>query len=176
MSDAFLGEIRVFSGNFPPKNWALCNGQVLQISQNAALFAVIGNTYGGDGRSNFALPNLMDRVPIHWGEGSGLSNRAIGQTGGLTNVQLIETENPLHTHTPGVASGTGDQISKSPINGTWAVSSRREHLYSSSTTPNVQMVEQLLGFAGGSNGHSNQQPFLTLTYIIALVGVFPQRT
>lgn len=176
MSDAFLGEIRVFSGNFPPKNWALCNGQVLPISQNAALFAVLGHAYGGDGRTTFALPNLMDRVPIEWGQGSGLSNRAIGQTGGLANVQLIEGENPLHTHTPGVATGTGDQISKSPINGSWAASSRRENLYSSSTKPDVQMVEQLLGFAGGSAAHANQQPFLTLTYIIALAGIFPQRT
>lgn len=175
MSDAYLGEIRLFTGNFPPKNWAFCNGQVLPISQNAALFSVIGNAYGGDGRTTFALPNLVDRVPLHWGQAPGLSNRAIGQRGGAVGVQLIDAQNGLHTHSPGAASGTGDQLTKAPTNANWCPSSARAELFSTSTTPLVPMAEELLSISGGSNAHPNQQPFLALTYIIALYGEYPQR-
>jgi microcystin-dependent protein len=173
MSDAFVAEIRMFSGNFPPRGWAFCNGQILPISQNTALFSLLGTNYGGDGKSNFGLPNLQDRFPIAWGHGPGLADRQIGETGGVAAVTLASNEMPAHTHplngTAAPTTGTpGDGVMLAPV-GNGALAYR----IPSSPQP---MAPQTLAPAGGSQPHNNLQPFLAVSFIIALQGIFPPRS
>jgi microcystin-dependent protein len=171
MTDPFVAEVRIFGFNFPPKGWALCNGQLLPISQNTALFALVGTFYGGNGKSTFALPNLQGSAPMHHGQGQGLSLRDLGETGGSETITLLTSEIPLHTHTVQANNTLGD--SPMPTGRTLA---RYANAYQTTTNANlVQMAPQALSPAGGSLPHTNMQPYLTLNFCIALQGVFPQR-
>lgn len=174
MSNPFLAEVRIFTGNFAPKGWALCNGQLLPISQNTALFSLLGTTYGGDGKSTFALPNLQGSAPMQAGQGPGLSLRDLGETAGEQTVTLLQTEMPAHSHTIQAASGTG---LNDPTNNVWASGAKGfGSVYSPSGANNVPMNPFALSISGGSQPHNNMMPFLGLTFIIALQGVFPARS
>jgi len=176
MSDPFIGEIRIFAGNFAPRGWALCNGQLLPISQNTALFSLLGTTYGGDGRTNFALPNLQSRAPLHPGQGPGLSDRQLGEMGGQENVTLLTTQMPSHTHGVRCSSAIGDQTT--PGGNVWAAGAGRrgQAFYANAPGTNPPaMSAAAIGVAGGDQPHNNLPPYLTLTFIIALQGIFPPR-
>ncbi len=175
MADPFVGEIRMTPFNFAPAGWAFCNGQLLPISQNTALFSLLGTYYGGDGKSTFALPDLMGKRPIAHGQGPGLSERFIGETGGQERVTLLESEIPPHAHTAYARPVMGD--SPAPGNAVWAGSSNRDRQYSAAATaPTTAMSPNALSLAGGGQSHNNMPPYLTLHFIIALQGVFPPRT
>jgi microcystin-dependent protein len=170
MSSPYLGEIRIFAGNFAPLNWALCQGQLIPISENTALFALLGTFYGGDGVQTFALPDLRSRVPIHQGSNN-FGTYPIGQQAGEENVTLTVNQLPAHTH--GVrASSTynGDNIS--PSNELWSGSTDGNTPYTTSA-PNTTMNAGLVGNVGGNQPHSNIQPFVGINFIIALAGIFP---
>ncbi|MDQ3927758.1 MAG: tail fiber protein [Chloroflexota bacterium] len=167
-----MGEIALFPYNFAPLGWALCNGQLLSISTNTALFSLLGTTYGGNGQTTFALPDLRGRVPMSSGQGPGLSNYQLGQTGGSESVTLIQSQMPAHTHSVSAATGAG--TSASPDGKVWAASSARDNLYA--VTPNTTMAAQAVGAAGGNQPHDNTQPYLTLNYCIALEGIYPSRS
>jgi microcystin-dependent protein len=177
MSEPFLGEIRMFGGNFAPRGWAFCNGQLLSIAQNTALFSLLGTTYGGDGRTTFALPDLRGRAPMHWGQGPGLTNRMLGEAAGVENVTLLSTQMPAHVHAIGAFNGAGDQ--SSPAGNVPAMllnqqTGQNENLYAS--TPNTQLGLQGESTVGGNQPHENMQPYLVVTFIIALEGIFPSRS
>jgi microcystin-dependent protein len=175
MADPFVAEIRIFAGNFAPKGWAFCDGQLMPISQNTALFSLLGTNYGGDGRSTFALPNLQGAAPLGAGQGPGLSLRDLGETGGSQTVTLLASEIPAHTHAAR-ASTTGGV--NSPANATWGESKLGKTpmaVYAASGADNVAMSPQALAVAGGGLPHNNMPPYLCLTFIIALQGVFPPR-
>ncbi len=172
MSDPFVAEIRMFAGNFAPTGWATCDGQILPISQNTALFSLLGTTYGGNGQSTFALPNLEGSAPMHPGQGPGLSLRDLGETGGSESVTLLQSEMPLHAHSSSGADVQGN-VAGPAQNFFGGDSTARQFV---SSNPNVQMNFQALGVTGGSLPHNNLQPYLVLTFIIALQGVFPPRT
>ena len=171
MSDPFIGEIRLMAFTFTPMGWALCNGAVLPIAQYSALYAVIGNAYGGDGRTTFALPNLQGRVPIDWGTGPSLTPRAIGESGGEQTVTLRDL--PTHTHPALGASGTGPA---SPTGATWGAQAGRSAppTYFNGS-PTVPMNNLILGSIGGGAPHNNMQPYLAMNFAIALEGIFPSR-
>lgn len=174
MSDQFLAEIRIFPFNFPPTGWAFCNGQILPISQNTALFALLGTTYGGDGKSTFALPNLQGSAPMQPGQGQGLSLRDLGQIGGAESVTLLQSEIPIHTHTGRATNELGEIQGATPS--TILARSSGANAYQTNSSANlVQMAPQALAPAGGSLPHNNMQPYLTLNFCIALQGIFPQR-
>ncbi|KAB8142253.1 phage tail protein [Chloroflexia bacterium SDU3-3] len=170
MSDQFLGEIRMFAGNFAPVGWAFCNGQLMPISQNTALFSLLGTYYGGDGKSTFALPNLIGNVPIHQGQGPGLSEHYLGEASGTESVTLLTSEIPAHTHTTQAQSNPGGV--NSPTNMAWAAQRSAANYISSA---NVNMAADALALAGGFQPHNNMQPYLVVTFIIALQGIFPPR-
>jgi microcystin-dependent protein len=172
MADPFVAEIRIYPFNFAPRGWAFCDGQLLPISQNTALFSLLGTTYGGNGESNFALPDLRGRAPMAPGQGPGLSLRDLGEQTGVETVSLIESEIPAHAH---VLSGTTDTaISNDPSNAYLARPlGRGSNLYSPVTAGAVPM--QPTSVAGSSQPHNNMQPYLTLSFCIALQGVFPPR-
>src|SRR4051812_48115325 len=176
MTDQFVGEIRIFGGNFAPTGWAFCEGQLLPIAQNTALFSLLGTQYGGDGRSTFALPNLQGAAPLMAGQGNGLTLRDIGETGGEDSVTLTVSEIPAHAHTPVGSSGAGTTVN--PTNDTWGVASitRGQKLYAQSAGAGPLMSPQTFGTSGGSQPHNNLPPYLTLTFIIALQGIFPPRS
>ena len=169
MAQPFVGEIRMFGGSFAPAGWAFCNGQLLPISENETLFAVIGTTYGGDGETTFALPNLQSRIPVHNGQGSGLSSYILGETGGVEEVTLTVNQIPNHTHPPLAANVGG---SDTPNNNFWGASATGKP-YSPAPAA-VQMNAQTISPTGGSQPHENMLPFLCVTYIISLFGLFPQ--
>jgi microcystin-dependent protein len=171
MSNPFLAEIRVFPFNFPPKGWAFCDGQILPLSQNTALFSLLGTTYGGDGKSNFALPNMQGNIPLHPGQGPGLSLYDLGQTGGSDTVTLLDSEMPSHNH---IITTDGSDIpdSLSPSGAALAA----VNMYSAATTPIVPLSDSTLAPAGGDQPHNNLMPYLTLNFCIALQGVYPPRT
>lgn len=176
MSDQFVSEIRIFAGNFAPKGWAFCNGQILPISQNTALFSLLGTTYGGDGKSNFALPNLQGAAPLQTGQGPGLTLRDLGEVGGEPTVTLLETEMPAHPHTARCNGGNGGDVN-SPANATWSKAHTGKtplNVYSASAPP-TNVLMRPLSVAGGNQPHNNMPPFLTLNFIIALQGIFPPR-
>src|SRR5690242_6660760 len=175
MSNPFVAEIRIFTGGFAPKGWALCDGQLMPISQNTALFSLLGTTYGGNGTSNFALPNLQGCAPMQAGQGPGLSLRDLGETAGEQTVTLLQTEMPAHSHT---AQGTASGSLPDPGNNAWGGGLKgHASVYSPSNPPkNVQMNPFATSIAGGNQPHNNMQPFLGLTFIIALQGVFPARS
>jgi microcystin-dependent protein len=175
MQDAWIGEIALVSFGFAPVGWAMCNGQILQISQNTALFSLIGTTYGGDGVRTFALPDLRSRVPLHLGQGTGLSPYVLGQVLGNETVTLTIPQMPSHTHaySPQATSDTG--TSASPAGGAvWAGASGLINIYSR-VTPNTTMSPQTITPSGGSQPHENRQPLLALNFIIALQGIYPSR-
>jgi microcystin-dependent protein len=173
MASPFLAEIKMFGGNFAPRGYAFCNGQILSISQNTALFSLLGTTYGGDGITNFALPNLQGRVPIHWGSGAGLSTYVIGEQGGVENVTLIQSQLPSHNHSLTASSGAGTGAAPAATE-VLAASTTRDKLYSTSA-PNTTLSAQAIGTTGGNLPHTNLQPYLAVSFIIALQGIFPSR-
>ena len=173
MSQPFVAEIRIFGFNFAPKGWALCNGQLLPISQNTALFSLIGTYYGGDGKSTFALPDLQGQAPLQQGQGNGLSEYVIGEQTGVPNVTLLQSELPFHTHSLLCSIDDADLRIPSPTRA--LAKSAGGNIYSTSTSPLVNMAFQSLPPAGGSLPHDNMQPYLTLNFCIAMQGVFPAR-
>lgn len=173
MSEPFLGEIKMFGGNFAPSGYALCNGQLLPISQNAALFSILGTTFGGNGTTTFALPNLQGRVPVHMGQGPGLSPYVLGEQTGVENVTLLYNNMPIHNHTVNAVTGGGN--SASPTSNLPAVESTGTSLDYSNTAANTTMNPAMIGNAGGNIPFSVIQPVLCVNFIIALVGIFPSR-
>lgn len=169
MADPFVAEIRIFPFNFAPRGWAWCDGQLLPLSQNTALFSLLGTTYGGNGKSNFALPDLQGRAPMHPGQGPGLSLHDLGEIGGSETVTLLESEIPSHSHTVRAINDGG--LSSAPAGALVA----RASIYN--TTPNpIAMAPEALAPTGGDQPHNNLQPYLTFYFNIALQGVFPPRT
>jgi len=175
MANPFVAEIRIFPFNFPPKGWAFCDGQILPLSQNTALFSLLGTTYGGDGKSNFALPNMQGNAPMHPGQGPGLSLHDLGETGGSDTVTLLESEIPSHSHaqmgtpiaailtTPAPTAGFGKSAGVAA--------------YCTVTNANLTtMNDNTIAPAGGDQPHNNLMPYLTLNFCIALQGVYPPRT
>ncbi|HKS28089.1 MAG TPA: tail fiber protein [Pyrinomonadaceae bacterium] len=171
--DPFVAEIRIFPFNFAPKGWAFCNGQLLPISQNTALFSLLGTFYGGDGKSTFALPNLQGNAPMHPGQGNGLSQHFLGEESGSQFVTLIETEIPVHTHTLMCSGAPAD--TNLPENTAIARTQGASPYLAPAGAPLVMMAFQSLSIAGSSLPHNNMQPYLTLNFCIALQGVFPAR-
>ncbi|MCG7408500.1 tail fiber protein [Paenibacillus sp. ACRRX] len=171
--DPYVGEIRIFAGNFAPVGWALCNGQLLSIRSNAPLYSIIGTTYGGDGKTTFALPNMQGKAPIHQGTGVSLSSYSIGSTGGDETVTLLASEIPAHTHAPQFTKGANQE---KPSPNLWAESSKkpRPNLYQS--TADVSMSPSTVQRSGGNQAHNNMQPYLVMNYIISLEGVYPPRS
>jgi microcystin-dependent protein len=175
MADPFVAEIRIFPFNFAPKGWAWCNGQLMPISQNTALFSLLGTTYGGDGKSTFALPDMQGNAPIHAGQGPGLSLYDLGQMGGSDNVTLLTSEMPAHTHF--MRAHNADQAdAQNPSPNTSIAQSANGFAYQSNATQNLtQLNPQILTPAGGALPHNNMMPYLTLYFNIALQGVLPAR-
>ncbi len=165
MSSPFIGEIRMFGGNFAPAGWAFCDGSLLPISENDALYNLIGTTYGGDGQSTFALPDLRSRVPIHVGPGF-----ALGQSGGVETVILTTNQIPAHAHVPQAQGGLGNQAS--PANRVWAASTLNEF---TPNAPDASMHAAAFGSAGGGQLHDNMVPFLAVNFILSLFGIFPSQ-
>jgi microcystin-dependent protein len=176
MSSSYIGQITMFSGNFPPKNWAFCNGQILAISQNTALFSILGTTYGGNGTTNFALPDLRGRVPLHSGQGPGLTNYTLGEAIGTENVTLLASQIPSHTHAVSVNVSSGAPNTVSPAGAVLAASAQGNAYTSGSPTTAMAANAVTVGAAGGSNVPlPNMQPILTVNFIICLFGIFPSR-
>ncbi len=174
MANPFVAEIRIFPFNFAPTGWAFCDGQILPISQNTALFSLLGTTYGGDGKSTFALPDLQGRAPMHPGQGPGLSLHDLGETGGSDTVTLLESEIPNHSHS--LTGTTNDANLKIPTATVALAKPANQPIYGAATaTPLVAMSPQALVPTGGDQPHNNLQPYLTLNFCIALQGVFPPR-
>ena len=171
MADPFVAEIRIFTWTFAPKGWAFCNGQLLPISQNTALFSLLGTMYGGDGKSTFALPDLEGRIPIHSGQGSGLSLYDQGQEGGVETVTLLQSEMPVHNHALQVSADPATE--REPPNQNFATGDGVN--YWDTQSPNAVMNAAALAPAGGSLPHTNLMPYLTLSFCIAMQGVFPPR-
>ena len=164
MSDPYIGEIKVISFNFPPKGWAFCNGQIMSIQQNQALFSILGVTYGGNGQTTFALPNFQGRMPIHQGNGY-----TTGQQGGEASHTLSVQEMPAHVH---IAQGASTANQGSPVNNLWAPADGANEF---NDVPDSTMGSNAIGSAGGSQPHPNEAPYLVLNFVIALTGVYPSR-
>jgi len=174
MADPFVAEIRIFPFNFAPKGWAWCDGQLMPISQNTALFSLLGTTYGGDGKSTFALPNLEGNAPMHPGQGPGLSLHDLGETGGSETVTLLESEIPSHSHALNAMAAVGNRTT--PIgNSISRVTGSTPYIPGSPQPATVNMADQAITPAGGDQPHNNMMPYLTLYFNIALQGVFPPR-
>lgn len=174
MADPFVAEIRIFPFNFAPRGWAFCDGQLLPLSQNTALFSLLGTTYGGDGKSNFALPDMQGNAPMHPGQGPGLSLHDLGETGGSQTVTLLDSEMPAHSHAFQASGQPGEDPTPGPSEA--LARSVGANLYQTSAANPVQLAPTALSTAGGSQPHNNMQPYLTLNFNIALQGVFPPRT
>jgi microcystin-dependent protein len=174
MSEPFLAEIRIFAGNFAPRGWAFCNGQLLQVAQNTALFSLVGTTYGGDGRTTFGLPNLQDRAPMHPGRGPGLTSRSLGQKGGQSTVTLTEAQMASHNHTLQGSSEPAD--SADPEGAVLGSSAPLEDRQYSTQTQQAAMHSSALGTSGGGQPHNNMPPYLVMNFIIALTGLYPSRS
>lgn len=173
--DPFVAEIRIFPFNFAPKGWAFCDGQILPLSQNTALFSLLGTTYGGDGKSNFALPNMQGNAPMHPGQGPGLSLHDLGETGGSDTVSLLESEIPSHSHTMMSFPGAGNRLIPGG-NSIARANGSTPFIPNSPAPPLVNMSDSAVAPAGGDQPHNNMQPYLTLNFCIALQGVYPPRT
>jgi len=171
MSDPFIGQIQIWGGNFAPRGWAFCNGALLPIAQNTALFAILGTLYGGDGRTTFGLPNLTERAPMHPGRGPGLTERRLGETGGAATVTLNQNQIPAHNHILGGSGAAND--SSTPINALPGLAAE-DPLYRNSS--DTTMSATALAVTGGGSPHNNMQPSLGLSFIIAVVGTFPSRS
>ena len=168
MADPFIGEIRAFGFNFPPRGWATCSGQILPIAQNTALFSLLGTTYGGNGQTTFALPDLRGRVPVHFGQGPGLSNVVLGQQAGSESVTLTSEQMPSHNHA--IAASNGAAGASRPSNN-FPAAGGAYATATDGTTMNAGMVRN----TGGGQPHENRQPYLGLNICIALAGIFPSR-
>jgi len=178
MSEPFLGEIRMAGFNFAPAGWAFCNGQTLAISQNAALFSLLGTQYGGNGTTTFQLPNMQSRVPIHMGTGAGLSTYVIGEVSGTENVTLLATQMPQHNHLLNVSNVTGTLANPTgayPAQVNAGTSRAPVDVNAYATSSNATAAGTAISITGGSQPHSNLQPFLVVNFIIALQGIFPSR-
>jgi microcystin-dependent protein len=171
--DPFVAEVRIFPFNFAPKGWAFCDGQLLPLSQNTALFSLLGTTYGGNGKSNFALPNMQGNACMHPGQGPGLSLHDLGETGGSETVSLLESEIPSHSHS--LAASQSDGTERQP-GGQQFATGVAISMYQTASNPLIQLSPNVLAPAGGDQPHNNMQPYLTLNFCIALQGVFPPRT
>lgn len=172
MSDPYVGEIRMFGGNFAPVGWALCNGQLLSISENDLLFSLIGTTYGGDGQSTFALPNIQGRIPIHAGRGQGLSTRVLGEMGGFETVTLTPGQEGRHSHAFSASTDTAASVDPA---GNVLASSPGISLFKRTPSARPLGPETIAASPGGNQPHENMQPFLGVSFIIALQGVYPPR-
>ena len=172
MADPFVAEIRIFPFNFAPKGWAWCDGQLLPLSQNTALFSLLGTTYGGNGKSNFALPDLQGRTPMHPGQGPGLSLHDLGETGGSETVTLLGSEIPSHNHQLRASLDDGDLSIPAP---TRSLGKSGGGVIYTGTSSGIAMAPEGLTPAGGDQPHNNMQPYLTFYFCIALQGVFPPR-
>jgi microcystin-dependent protein len=172
MGQPYIGEIRMFAGNFAPNGWEFCSGQLIPIAENETLFVLIGTTYGGDGQTTFALPDLRGRLPVHQGTGGGLSTYAVGQSGGVEDVTLTTQQIPSHGHTLQCTATVGNL--PGPENGIPAECSTGS-VYQSSA-PGAAMAATSVGTAGGSQPHANLQPFLCVNYIISMFGIFPSQS
>jgi microcystin-dependent protein len=173
MADPFVAEIRIFPFNFAPKGWATCDGQLLPISQNTALFSLLGTTYGGDGKSTFALPDLQGSAALGPGQGPGLSQYDVGQTGGSQTVTLLASEIPVHSH--GLKASSQDGVERAPAN-LLPAKGVGIGMYDANNQPTTQLAPEALAPTGGDQPHNNMQPFLTFRFCIALQGVFPPRS
>ncbi len=171
MADPYLGAITLFAGNFAPSGYQFCNGQLLSISNNTALFSLLGTTYGGDGQNTFALPDLRGRVPIHFGQGPGLSNYNLGQSAGLENHTLSPAQLPSHAHAINAVPSSG--ASTTPSGNLLAIGGKPE--YYSTASANTTMNASMVGSAGGGQPFSILSPYLAITYVIAVVGIYPSR-
>lgn len=179
MADPFVAEIRIFGFNFAPRGWAFCNGQLMPISQNTALFSLLGTTYGGDGKSTFALPDLQGRAPMQPGQGPGLSLHDLGETSGSETVTLLQSEMPIHNHgvqAVGTPANSADPTGRNMARGQFSFQGTGGSvpMYFNGA-PDAQMHPQSMAVAGGGLPHNNMQPYLTLNFCIALQGVFPPR-
>jgi microcystin-dependent protein len=172
MSEPFVGEIRMFAGNFAPRGYAFCDGQLLAISQNDALFSLLGTIYGGDGRTTFGLPDLKGRVPVHAGQGPGLSERRLGSKSGTENETLTINQIPSHTH---ALQGSSDPASTDDPTGKVLATSTANLFYSTTAAADTAMNSQVIANAGQSRSHTNIMPFLCINFIIALAGIYPSR-
>jgi microcystin-dependent protein len=175
MATPFIGQIRMFAGNFAPRGNAFCNGQILSISQNTALFSILGTTYGGNGTTNFGLPNLLSRAPMHFGSGPGLTPRDLGETGGEETVTLLASQVPSHQHQAMGIAAVGGQ--NNPAGQTWGtIGTVRSPVPLYAPLPaNAAMHPLAIGMTGGNQPHNNMPPFLAINFIIATQGVFPAR-
>jgi len=175
--DAYIGEIRPFGFNFAPIQWATCDGQIIPISQNTALFAIIGTFYGGNGTSTFGLPNFQGRVGVNQGQGTGLSQYVVGEMGGFSSVTLMTSQLPLHNHVINTqAGGTATQSARSPTAAAFLGSSNPDALYSDQVpNPSTAFSQNAIGLSGSSMPHDNMQPFEALLFCICEYGVFPSR-
>lgn len=177
MSEPFIAEIRIFAGNFAPRSWAFCDGQLLPLAQNAALFSLIGTTYGGDGITTMGLPNMAGRAPMHPGRGPGLTSRRLGEATGVEEVTLTEAQMPEHKHIARASTDAG--VAGQVPNPMASISSSGflDKLYSTETTTKLtDMADGVVSHAGGSQPHNNLQPFLVMNFIIALQGLYPSRS
>lgn len=172
MADPFLAEIRIFPFNFAPRGWAFCDGAILSINQNQALFSLLGTTYGGDGRTTFALPDLRSRMPLHAGSGPALTTRSLGETGGAESVALTVPQLAAHSHALSASTAPGNR--QSPASAYLATDATGS-IINYSTTSNAQMASAAIGTTGGNQPHENMPPFLALSFCIALQGIFPSR-
>jgi microcystin-dependent protein len=176
--ECFIGEIRMFASNFAPRNWEFCDGRLIPISENEALFSLLGTIYGGDGRTTFALPNLQGRAAIGAGQGSGLSNRRLGERGGQETIRLLDNQMPSHNHTGTVKVYSMEGESASPEDNYPAKSGAGDPDYNSSASANTTMAGDALivGNTGGTEAHPNMPPYLAVNYIICTDGLFPPRS
>jgi microcystin-dependent protein len=172
MSEPFVGEVRMFAGNFAPRGWAFCDGQLLAVSQNDALFSLLGTIYGGDGRTTFGLPDLRGRIPIHAGHGPGLSERRLGAKGGAEKVTLTVNQLPSHTHNFQASQDFANQTNPQDL---FVAQSSLVDLYVQDSLPTENMASDSIDSVGGSRSHTNLQPFLCINFIIALFGIYPSR-
>ncbi len=175
MATPFIAQISMFGGNFAPRNWAFCSGQILSIAQNTALFSLLGTTYGGNGQTTFALPDLRGRVPIHPGQGPGLSNYSLGQVGGVENVTLISTQIPAHSHPVTTSTNASSGAATDTVPNGNFLAEGNNYSSSSNAQMNADAVQVTVGNTGGSQPHTNIQPYTCISFIIAIQGIFPSR-
>jgi len=176
MTTPYLAEIKMFGGNFAPRGYALCNGQIMAISQNTALFALLGTTYGGNGQTTYALPNMQGRAPVHQGGGAGIDPVSLGEMSGTPSVTLTTAELPSHTHPISGAIIANSNPGETPASNTLFTNSAPNQLYAAALgTGALNLASQSISMAGGSQPHNNMQPYLAVTFIIALQGIFPAR-
>lgn len=176
MAEPFIGQVTLFAGNFAPRGWAFCQGQILSIAQNTALFSILGTTYGGNGQTTFALPDLRGRVPMQQGQGPGLSPRSLGEQGGQENVTLLQAQLPAHNHQISASAANGNASSpQGNFNAITYDSDTLNTFNSYSSSSNTTLNASAVGVVGGNQPHQNVQPYTCLNFIIALEGTFPSR-